>query len=388
MSDIACLIHDLEQAVSSGTPSRRLEALTRITDLFLAGSGNHSDERLALFDGVFLALVHTIEMNARAQLSRKLACEARMPPRLLRTLAFDDAIAVAAPVLIRSEQLTDEDLVDNAKTKSQDHLCAITQRRSLSEPVTDVLVERGDNRVVQLVVKNAGARFSEAGFSKLVSRASDDEGLARYVGARQDIPRHLFLKLLESASAEVRARLIEANPTLMDVVQTTVKEVQTAISDDVRQTSSEHAKAKSRIKRLCRTGQFKETDLHAFATAHDFERAAIALSMLGDYPIELVERALNDKSTDLVLVLAKAADCCRTTARALLTMRSADRRLSPMDVDQALLNFDRLQPTTARRALEFYRMRLRVDEQAHAPEHLAMAWFVEALPERPRQAGA
>jgi uncharacterized protein (DUF2336 family) len=388
MSDIACLIHDLEHAVSSGTPSRRLEALTRITDLFLAGSGNHSDERLALFDGVFLALVHTIEMNARAQLSRRLACEAKMPPRLLRTLAFDDAIVVAAPVLIRSEQLTDEDLVDNAKTKSQDHLCAITQRRTLSEPVTDVLVDRGDSRVVQLVVKNAGARFSEAGFSKLVSRASDDEGLARYVGARRDIPRHLFLKLLESASAEARARLIEANPTLMDVVQTTVKEVQTAISDDVRQTSSEHAKAKSRIKRLCRTGQFKETDLHAFATAHDFERAAIALSMLGDYPIELVERALNDKSTDLVLVLAKAADCCRTTARALLTMRSADRRLSPMDVDQALLNFDRLQPTTARRALEFYRMRLRVDEQAHAPEHLAMAWFVEALPERPRQAGA
>ena len=99
MSDIACLIHDLEQAVSSGTPSRRLEALTRITDLFLAGSGNHSDERLALFDGVFLALVHTIEMNARAQLSRKLACEAKMPPRLLRTLAFDDAIAVAAPLV-------------------------------------------------------------------------------------------------------------------------------------------------------------------------------------------------------------------------------------------------------------------------------------------------
>ena len=71
MSDIAGLIHDLEQAVSSGTPSRRLEALTKITDLFLAGSGAHTDDRLALFDGVFLALVHTIEVNARAQLSRR-----------------------------------------------------------------------------------------------------------------------------------------------------------------------------------------------------------------------------------------------------------------------------------------------------------------------------
>ncbi len=178
MSDIASLIHDLEQAVASGTPARRLEALTKITDLFLAGSGRHTDERIALFDGIFLALVHTIEVNARAQLSRRLACETRMPPRLMRSLAFDDAIAVAAPVLIRSQQLTDQDLVDNAKTKSLDHLCAITQRRSLSEPVTDVLVERGDSRVVQLVVKNAGARFSESGFSKLVSKAASDKANA------------------------------------------------------------------------------------------------------------------------------------------------------------------------------------------------------------------
>lgn len=384
MSEIASLIHDLEQAVASGTPARRLEALTKITDLFLAGSGHHSDERMALFDGVFLALVHTIEVNARAQLSRRLSCEARMPPRLLRTLAFDDAIVVAGPVLMRSEQLTDQDLVDNARTKSLEHLCAITQRRSLSEPVTDILVERGDSRVVQLVVRNTGARFSEKGFGGLVGKAANDEALARYVGARRDIPRHLFLKLLESASAQARARLIEANPSLIDVVETTVREVEAAISDEVRENSSEHAKAKSRIKHLYRTGQFRETDLHAFAAAHDFERAAVALSMLGDYPIDLVERALNDKAPDLVLVLAKAADCCRATARALLTMRSADRRLSPMDVDQALVNFDKLQATTARRALEFYRMRLRVDDKAHAPEHLAMAWFVEALPERPR----
>ena len=92
--------------MTSNKPSRRahrrarLDALTKITDLFLAGSGRHTDERIALFDGVFLALVHTIEVNARAQLSRRLASEANAPPRLVRTLAFDDVIAVAAPVLM------------------------------------------------------------------------------------------------------------------------------------------------------------------------------------------------------------------------------------------------------------------------------------------------
>jgi hypothetical protein len=52
-----------------------------------------------------------------------------------------------------------------------------------------------------------------------------------------------------------------------------------------------------------------------------------------------------------------------------------------------LANFERLQPSTARRALEFYRMRLRLDDKAHAPAEMAMAWFADSLPERPQRAG-
>jgi uncharacterized protein (DUF2336 family) len=386
MADSTSLLQDLERAITAGSPAMRLNALTRITDLFIAGSGQHSEEQLGLFDDILMMLVETIEVNARVQLSRRLACQPDSPPKVIRSLAFDDAIAVAAPILIRSEGLTESDLVENAQTKSQEHLQAITQRRSLSEPVTDVLIDRGNSRVIHLVVKNAGARFSENGFSKLVSKAATDEGLARYVGARRDIPRHHFLKLLETASAEVRARLIAANPKLIDVVEATVADIASSISEDVRTTSSDHARALSRVKRLHRTGQFSERDLHAFANAHDFERASIALAALGEFQIDLVERALIDKSTDLILILARAAQCCRATVRAVLTMRNADRRLSPMDLDQALVQFDRLQLATARSALEFYRLRRQADEKPHAPQQLALEWYAEAIPDAPEQA--
>ena len=55
-------------------------------------------------------------------------------------------------------------LVENAKTKSQEHLLAITKRKSLAETVTDVLVERGDRDVALSVAQNAGAKFSETGY--------------------------------------------------------------------------------------------------------------------------------------------------------------------------------------------------------------------------------
>src|SRR5262245_24582567 len=96
------------------------------------------------------------------------------PPKLVRSFAFDDAIEVAGPVLVRSQQLNDDDLVENATTKSQDHLFAIAQRLKLSEAVTDVLVDRGNERVVHRVVRNKGAAFFSCGL-----RQADESGPIR-----------------------------------------------------------------------------------------------------------------------------------------------------------------------------------------------------------------
>ena len=379
MQDNASLIEQLEAAIAAGTPEKRLNALTRITDLFIDGSGLHSQDVIALFDDVLSTLIATIEVIARAQLARRLARCTDSPPRVLRSLAFDDSVAVAGPVLTNSSQLTDADLIDNVNTKSQAHLQAITQRQSLSEPVTEAIIERGNDRVVRLVVKNAGANISERGYSKLVSKAANDEGLTRYVGARRDIPRDHFLKLLETASAKVRAKLIASNPTLSKAVEETVSGIAADISVDVRNSSRDHAKARARIKRLRRTGQFSEADLHAFANAQDFERVVLAFSALGDFPIELVERALLDKSPDLILILGKAAQCCRATVRSMLLKKSAGRCMSPMDLDEILSHFERLKVKTARSALEFYRLRLGVDENPNVPSKLALAWYAEAI---------
>ena len=52
--------------------------------------------------------------------------------------------------------------------------------------MTDILVERGDRDVVHAVVKNRGARFSNAGFRLLVTRSDGDDALASEVGMRSD----------------------------------------------------------------------------------------------------------------------------------------------------------------------------------------------------------
>src|SRR5262249_60093815 len=113
----------------------------------------------------------------------------------------------AGPVLTRSPQLDNAALVENARTKSQQHLLAISKRKSLAETVTDVLVERGDRQVALSTAENPGAKLSEAGYVRLVKRAEGDDQLAQSVGSRAEIPRDHFLRLLAKASQAVRAKL-------------------------------------------------------------------------------------------------------------------------------------------------------------------------------------
>ena len=383
MPECRSILDELEASLGSGNVHHRLKVLQRVTDLFVAGSCHYSGAQIALFDDVLTRLVEEIEIQARARLAQRLATLPNAPPRLIRRLAFDDAIAVAEPVLVASPQLTDADLVENASTKSQDHLYAIAQRLKLSEAVTDVLIERGDGRVVRRTTRNAGARLSLAGYQRVVEHALRDRKLALTVGRRSDIPRQCFLKLLETASAEVRRRLEALNPEAAQAIKSTVAEVASAKQQEARETSPTYSRAANSIRRRFRAQRLSETNVHAPARSQQFEKTAIALSTLGLLPIDIVERALLDKGTDMILILAKAAGCSWTTTKAMLTMHAAGRGLSKEDVEVAFKSYERLSQDTARRVVKFYERRNELSAVANGAPPEA-----EATPKAARKASA
>ena len=360
------LLDELISPVAGATAKHRLRIIDRVADLFAAGSRSYSDEQISLFDDVLRRLTADIEVKARAKLAHRLAVIDKAPPVLIRSLAFDDAIEVAEPVLVHSERLTDDDLVENATTKSQDHLYAIAQRLKLSEKVTDVLVERGDQRVVHKVVKNKGARFSLAGFGKLTTRARYDRKLTLALGERSDLPRQYFLKLLEAASSKVRAKLEAANPQLVAAIRDTVDDVATAMQHEVRKGSRAHAVAVREAKRRFNVRPITEASVHGPAHAQDFEKTVVALARLGVFPVDLVERALLDEGEDMLLLLAKAAGCSWTTAREMLVMFAANRNLQADDITMAFERYRKLSQQTARNIVTFYERRMKLRKAADA----------------------
>src|SRR3982074_2851578 len=161
MNSQQSLMDELEGAVQSGSRDKRIDALRRITDLFLAASAQLNAEQIGVFDDVLTPLVVRGETKARAELAKRLAPVGQAPNEVIQRLARDDEITVAGPVLTQSTRLTASDLVDIAQKKGHGHLLAIAGRDHLEERVTDVLVDRGNRDVVQTLVTNNGATFSQ-----------------------------------------------------------------------------------------------------------------------------------------------------------------------------------------------------------------------------------
>ena len=354
MTMIYSLLSEIQNSKFSRSTTRQTRALERIIELFSSGSGSYSAQQIELFDEVFRALTGVIELKTRIRLAERVAPHPDTPAALARALASDEEIAVAGPVLSQSLALSDLDLASLARTQSQDHLYSIAQRQVLSEPVTDILVERGECEVVRAVAKNTGARISEEGFRGLVLKAAEDSELALHIGLRSDVPRHHFMRLLEVVSVEVCNRIVAGRQELAKPAREALTEVIDEINSEIRSASVDHRKAKKKVRRLNYWKELGEGKVHAAARAQDFEQAVLALSILARCSIEVAERAVLHENVGAVQIVGKAAGCSWATVKALLLMRAADRRLSKLDLDRARAHYERLEVQTAKRVLEFY----------------------------------
>jgi uncharacterized protein (DUF2336 family) len=351
------LNQELDRAFADGTPERRAEILNRITDVFMAGSANYSANQIELFDDVFVRISEAIELSARATLANRLARLPQAPARISCVLAADDEIEVAGPLLEHS-QLDNETLLQAARTKGQQHLLAISRRRSLDESITDVLLERGDKPVVLSTAANPTARFSEGGYANLVERSQGDDELTVRVALRPDIPREHLLRLLVRASYAVQLKLETALPAMGEMIHAAVAEAATMILDNAKVLSRDYAAAHAHVESLHRAGKLREKEVATFAAAGQFEEAAAALAVLCGLPIEPVDRAMTQDRPDALLVIAKAVGMSWPTTREILRMRAGARGISPGELEQCLTIFTRLKSSTARQAIEFQTKRL------------------------------
>ncbi len=357
MSASASLIPELENVIQHGSYARRAEAVRRIADLFVDSAPKFNEDHIGLFDDVLCRLVVEIESKARAEISAHLAAVANAPAELMRQFANDEDIAVAGPVIAQSARLNEDDLVVIARTKGQAHLMALSGRSDIGVGVTDVLVRRGDPEVVRNMADNATARLSDSGFSALVERAEDDGVLAEKVGARQDIPPHLFRDLVVRATAVVQQRLLAAaKPETKAEIQRVLDKVAEEFGKSAPP-SRDYSAAVRLVLDMQQAGKLNEAELGEFAKAKKYEETVAALAVLCGVPVETADRLMSGDRPDPILILCKAAGFAWVSARAIIMARPTAKSTSNLALDAAFSNFEKLLPSTAQRVVRFWQVR-------------------------------
>ena len=323
--------------------------LKQVTSLFLSNVDRLSESQIGAFDGLLVPLIERMEAVTLAHLSEALSTTDLAPGETIRRLAFHNDALVAAPVLRNSNRLSEKDLVEIAKTRSQQHLLAISGRESLNEALTDALMRLGDANVSNALARNAGAKFSECGYATLVGRAERDESLTEKLGLRLDLPAKSAARTSCKGDRPGAGAIPDGAATSRAGKATGEAIVATAPRADRRSTTrrrrakSLHSivRASSTIQREPVCGEGRYTNVVA------------ALSLKTDVKIEAIEPLIESDRLYGLIVACKAARLNWSTTTMIIRNRPGCPPATQREFEQAQAVFEGLLLSLAQWTIRF-----------------------------------
>ncbi len=345
------IIAELEDAVRGGSSAKRVDTLRQVTDLFLNDGDRLSDDQVQVFDDVLCLLIARVETRAKAELSRRLAPIDYAPFEVIQHLAWDDEIEVAGTVLAQSSRLGTETLVEIASRKGQDHLLAISGRPDLPSAVTDVIVDRGEGRVIRKLANNASANFSEEGYSAIVARAENDDELIEILGLRVDLPAKFLRDLLRRAKEAVRDRLLAIAPPS---IREEIRKVLDAIAGEAPARRRSYGVAEELVKLMKGLNELDDAAVYGFAEAGKFDEVTVSLAVLNDMPLDMIGRQMEGPRNDLILIPCRSAKLNWPTVESILRNRPIEYPIDEPTLEIAQRDFKKLSMETAQRTVRFW----------------------------------
>ncbi len=199
-----------------------------INDLYSDDEQLLSDQERATVLDIIRQLIHEVEKSVRRTLAEHLATRADAPEDLITTLANDE-IEVAHPILVKSDVLKDPELIEIVQHRTMEHQVAIAIRSSISEQLSDALVETDKEEVVTTLLSNQGAAISNSTMNHLVEQSTEVPGYQQPLVSRHDLSPELVKKLYWGVSAALRQHIIqnyELDPNDIDeTMEITVKKI-------------------------------------------------------------------------------------------------------------------------------------------------------------------
>jgi len=344
----------LKQLAREHSPARRHELIRAIATAFFAAP-QRSQTELNLFDEIMDKVLAEVEPLARRELAERMADLDDVPYRTLRRLARD-AIDVAEPVLRRSPALADEDLVPIAREQSQEHLLAIARRMTVSEVVTDILVERGNDEVALVVTGNEGARFSDAGFERLATRATACETILNRLVMRRDLPERVATDLLPVLATAIAGKIDAAQADVQsNAAHKLIGEARRMLAERLRVAVSRARPISILEEQITRGNLTAGEAVVEIANADEPLDLAAFLALRLGLRTETIVRNLFGNGEETLMLICRAAALNLEAFSAILRMRSRRRCETGGEAAQLMKDYMRIPRQMAENVMDSVR---------------------------------
>jgi uncharacterized protein (DUF2336 family) len=349
-------LRDLVGFAQRKTQQSRRVVFENINDLFLSSEGRLSDRERAMMVEILGRLIHEMEMQVRRALSARLSQMETAPRELLLLLANDEA-EVAKPILRSSRLLSDPDLIEIVKHRSQEHLLLIALRAPLSAEVTEAIVDHGDDRVIEQLLRNPDAVLSRRALEYLVAESQRVDSFQEPLLSRHDLPPDLAHRMFWWVSAALRREILTR--FTMDA----------AVLDDALRDSARSAIAEAvNAGKDTHVGRLIQGLVEANALDHRFLLQALrggkipafvaGLAHMVKLDPSIIKRSMFDAGGESLAIICRTVGMDRNTFASLylLARQGSGPVTAPKQLQDLLKFFDALTPEQARGAVRYWRM--------------------------------
>ena len=338
--------------------SARSELVENITDMFLSEGGRLSEHERALMSDILSKLISSVEKTLRKQLSESLARSDAQLPEVAEVLARDD-IDIARPILEHSDLLKDQKLIEIIRIRTDEHRLSIAIRESVSEDVSDALVEYGSQDVVEALLKNPDANISKWAMEYLVAESRRVDRFQEPLISRDDLPSELAYRMYWWVSAALRKRILsefQVDPVMLD--EAVQRATHQAIAEHGDGSNSTFVKAQRLVRRMNENDELTHKFIIQALRQQKIAVFVAGLAELANIDFQTAWQIFSDKRSETIAVLAKAITMERTDFSSVFLLvskaRDSDSVHSPSELKGVMDMYDKINYRSARGALQFW----------------------------------
>lgn len=358
MSESFSHLQNLVELARETSDERRRQLLQEVTNLFFGAGDVLSDAQRGLFGDVMTKIMPDVEAQARKSLAEQLAKVPNAPVEVIRSLA-NDAIDIARPVLTESPVLKDADLLAIIESKGQEHLLSVSQRAQVSETVSDRLVDKGDDVVVESLIKNKGAELSHQTFDKVATRAETSERLQAPLVERADAPPDVLHRVFWVVPIELRKKILSATSKLDD------KDLDRLLAESEAQAARELAERLAKSEDEAEQfitgkevfGKLNQALLIELLRQNDLLHFVAGFARLAKMDTATVRFILADRNGEAAAIACKAIGLHWAHFSNLMLLVRRGKNLAEAEHKKLVDLYNKLPEETAQRTLRFWRLR-------------------------------